>query len=207
MFPFFSFAQKQFQTVFGGNNEEQSRSVIQTENNDYLVLGMTTSFGSGDKDISITRIDTNGIIIWSKVLGTSIRDAAYDLKINPTGGYMIAAWVLNDPPTYDDWYIIKIDDNGNILSETFFGGYHDDEIMDMELTINGEYMLVGGTWSFANYLVDICIARMDQNLNLLWTKTFGAGLREYSRAVTRCSDGGFIIIGGQRDYNDQNNRI
>jgi len=207
LFPQILFAQKQFQTVFGGNNEEQSRKVLQTENNDYLVLGMTTSYGSGDKDISITRIDTNGIIIWTKILGTSIRDAPYDLKTNPTGGYMIAAWVLNDPPSYDDWYIIKIDENGNILSETFFGGNHDDEIMDMELTLNGEYLLAGSTWSFANSLVDICIARMDQNLNLLWIKTFGTGIREYSRSVKRCNDGSFIIIGGQKDYNDQNNRI
>ena len=120
---------------------------------------------------------------------------------------MIGCIVLNSPPTYDDWYMLKIDDEGNILSETFFGGYHDEEIMDMELTLNDEYILAGNTWSFANSLVDICIARMDQNLNFSWTKTFGTSIREYSRAVTRCSDGHFIIIGGQRDYNDQNNRI
>ena len=112
-------AQELFQTVFGGNNEEQSRSVIQTANNEYLVLGMTSSFGSGNKDICITRIDTNGSIIWSKVLGTSIRDAAYNIMINPSGGYMIAAWILNSAPSYDDWYIIKIDENGDILSENF----------------------------------------------------------------------------------------
>ena len=79
--------------------------------------------------------------------------------------------------------------------------------MDMELTLNDEYMLAGITWSFAGSLVDICIARMDQNLKFFWTKTFGEGLREYSRSIKRCSDGHFIIIGGQKDYNDQNNRI
>ena len=84
------FAQKQFEVVYGGNMVEQSRKVIQAENNDYIILGMTKSYGSGDNDLSITRIDTNGDIIWTKIIGTPDRDGAYDIKINPTGGYMIA---------------------------------------------------------------------------------------------------------------------
>lgn len=43
--------------------DDESRSMIKTHNNNFLITGFTTSFGNGDKDILLMKLDCNGNVL------------------------------------------------------------------------------------------------------------------------------------------------
>jgi len=56
--------------TFGGTGDEIGTSTTQT-NDGYIVTGYTNSYGAGNYDAWLIKIDPNGNEIWSKTFGGS----------------------------------------------------------------------------------------------------------------------------------------
>ncbi len=56
---------------YGGDVAEGVDSIIQTTDEGYIVAGFTSSFGSGDSDFWIVKLDVSGNIQWQKSLNFS----------------------------------------------------------------------------------------------------------------------------------------
>ncbi|MDT8394160.1 MAG: gliding motility-associated C-terminal domain-containing protein [Bacteroidales bacterium] len=188
------FAQDEYHLVIGGEYDDNCRSALPTPDNGLMIMGSTSSYGSGDQDILISRIDSLGYIIWNKIIGTVDRDLGYFLKPDHNGGYIAICWVNVTPPSYDDWYIIKFDLDGNITQEKFFGGGSDDEVHSFCLTDDGGYVFAGNTRSFGIIESDMFIVKTDSALTVEWSKAFDAGAREHSRGVKQTASGNYIIL-------------
>lgn len=190
-------SQTELQFSFGGPQDDFGRMTLQTDDNGFLILGTTFSYGQGHQDILLTRTDSLGNILWSKTFGTTDRDVGYTMKKDHGGGYILIGWVRTTLPSDDDWYILKIDDNGNVLQEKFIGGVPDDEIMNFELTSDGGYLFSGSSRSFSLDGVDIWIVKTDVNLNVQWNRTYTTGISEHSRCILETSDNHFIYLGNR----------
>jgi hypothetical protein len=87
---------------YGGPSNEDFRSVVQTSDGGYLLLGSTRSYGAGDEDLWLVRVDSDGDSLWSRTYGTSWREKGYTLIQTTSGGYATAgitgqtsdAWLL-----------------------------------------------------------------------------------------------------------------
>ena len=60
-----------WQKTYGGTNDEQSTSIQQTNDGGYIVAGETQSYGSGNKDMWVLKLDSNGNINNADFIGTS----------------------------------------------------------------------------------------------------------------------------------------
>ena len=60
-------------------------------------------------------------------------------------------------------------------------------------TSDGGYIFVGGTGVGGNE--DVWLGKYNALGDTIWTKTYGAGLREWAASVRQTSDGGYIITG------------
>jgi hypothetical protein len=82
-----------------------------------------------------------------KYYGTDGDETGVDLVVLPDGSMVLFG--TNRPTVTTlktQWYVVKVDAKGTIISEAFFGGLNDEEARDIELLSNGNLVLVGNTY-------------------------------------------------------------
>jgi len=83
---------KQWEKTFGGSGSDVGMSVWQTNDDGYIVLGMTDSFGAGGYDILLLRIDSNGYELWDMTYGGNKDDIIFfgpnSVQQTKDGGYI-----------------------------------------------------------------------------------------------------------------------
>lgn len=211
----------------GYNGSDNGYSVIQTIDNGYLLLGVldvTASDGEGNNRISSYRhaggdywavkLDSNGILEWSRYFGGNFTDTSYAACQTQGGDYIIIGSsdsndidISNNKGTYDFW-IIKISSEGNLIWEKSYGGSEIDEALDITPTTDGNFIVCGNTRSnnidvsSNNGAADIWILKITPNGEILWEKTYGGNSFEAAKSVHQTTDNGFVIAGNSRSDNN-----
>jgi Immunoglobulin domain len=216
---------KLWEKSYGGSGGEVLRSAAQTADGGYILGGDSTSGVSGNKtspsfgewDFWVIKADANGEIVWQKPFGGL--DAEYLWKVLPTaGGFMVAGssqsytsgnkssnicYAPNSGFAPDYW-VLKLDDNGNKVWENVFGGTEGDSLFDLQEAPDG-YVVTGLSASGASctktsprlgdygYL-DAWVLKLDRNGNKVWEAAFGAKDSDYLQVVQRTQNG--YILGG-----------
>src|SRR5690606_22836647 len=54
--------------------EEAGYSIVNTPDNNVVVVGSTSSYGNGNKDVLLAKFDTNGEFVWAKAFGGSANE-------------------------------------------------------------------------------------------------------------------------------------
>lgn len=99
-------------STYGGNNDERSGRLIQTNDNQMLVIGGTKSFGFGQEDIFLLKIDQLGDTIFTKVYGGSSDENGKYIS-NHSNGYYLLGETRSFSVGEKDMCVIYIDNNGN----------------------------------------------------------------------------------------------
>jgi hypothetical protein len=168
-----------WQKTFGGNSDDEALSIQQTKDGGYIVVGYTSSFGVGNWDIYVIKLDAKGDNVWEKTYGGSGYDIAYSIQQTTDGGYIIAG---KTGDLYSgDVYIIKLDKDGNKMWEKTLGGSGDDGAYSIQQTTDGGYIVAGYTSSFVagvagGWYRDVYVIKLDENGNEVWEKTFGGSI-------------------------------
>ncbi|MGC8931577.1 MAG: hypothetical protein ACP5K6_08610, partial [Dictyoglomus sp.] len=92
---------------------DEAYSIQQTTDGGYIVAGYTESFGAGNGDFYIIKLDSNGDKVWEKTYGGSSYDRAYSIQQTTDGGYIVAGGTSSFGAGSADFYIIKTDSEGN----------------------------------------------------------------------------------------------
>lgn len=140
--------------TIAGQGSSYGSCVLQTRDSGYIISGATDSIGN--KGGYLIKTDRDGNVKWQKTYGRTKHDYfSWVLKTND-GGYMVAGGKGISafyPPNYvaGDAYMAKIDSEGNVLWDKYYGGTKKDGGGCLLKTNDGGYLLSGTTWSFGNY--------------------------------------------------------
>jgi hypothetical protein len=104
----------EWQKTYGGSGFDLAHSIQQTQDGGYVVAGWTGSFGAGDKDAWVLKLDANGEIEWQKTYGGSGFDLAHSIQQTQDGGYVVAGWTETFGAGNMDVWVLKLDANGNM---------------------------------------------------------------------------------------------
>ncbi|MFO7523978.1 MAG: T9SS type A sorting domain-containing protein [Ignavibacteriaceae bacterium] len=182
--------------TFGGSNDDEGYSVLQTADNGYLVAGATSSSGAGGRDVILVKTDSDGNLVWQKTLGGLSSDGAWYINYASDGGYIITGWTFSHGPGFlGNAWLLKVDSLGNEQWNSAFGGTDADRGYSVQQSSDGGYILTGYTSSFGAGLTDMLLIKTDDAGNQIWMKTFGGTGRDYGYSVQQTMDGGFIIAG------------
>jgi hypothetical protein len=66
---FFAQAPSRFYTKFGGNGIDIGYSGKPTLDKQYIVVGSTSSYGAGNTDVYLVKVDSMGFPIWEMFFG------------------------------------------------------------------------------------------------------------------------------------------
>jgi uncharacterized delta-60 repeat protein len=185
--------------AIGGINSDEAFSIQQTSDGGYIVAGRTNSFGAGNFDFLIIKLDSSGNIQWSRAIGGINGDSAGSIQQTSDGGYIVAGWT-NSFGTGGDALIIKLDSSANIQWSRAIGGTNNDGANSIKQTSDGGYIVAGYTHSFGAGNSDALIIKLDSSGNIQWSRAIGGINDEQAFSIQQTSDGGYIVAGWTNSF-------
>ena len=144
-----------WQKSYGGSSNDYAFSIKQTAEGGYIVAGTTFSFGAGNYDIWVLRLDAVGNVTWEKTFGgsesdwgKSIRQTDDDADGNADDGFIVAGYTVSFGAGSADIWVLKLNTNGDIAWQNTYGGTGDDYSDSIFQTADGGYIIAGTTNSF-----------------------------------------------------------
>ncbi|MFC2167706.1 CFI-box-CTERM domain-containing protein [Acidobacteriota bacterium] len=106
----------EWQKTYGGSLSEVAYSIQQTFDGGYVVAGTTMSFGAGNVDLWILKLDILGILEWQKTYGGSKEEEVKSIQQTIDGGYIVGGSTYSYGMGERDFLILKLFPNGDINS-------------------------------------------------------------------------------------------
>jgi len=198
---------------YGGTGADFAYSVTETTDGGFALAGSSfsvdtdVSSNNGLYDYWIVKTDANGNIEWESNLGGEAEERAYHIAPASDGGYIIGGYTFsvgidvgnNNGGT--DYWIVKIDANGNFQWENTFGGAATETAFGLQEAFDGGYILAGYALSSDgdvsdNYgNEDYWLVKLSVDGFLEWEKNFGGTDRDRAYALRQANDGGYIMVG------------
>jgi hypothetical protein len=103
-----------WQKTYGGDGEDYPVSIQQTSDQGFVIGGWTTSYSSEGRDCWVIKLDNTGTISWDKRYGGTLLDEAHFIQQTIDGGYIVTGDTVSVGAGSTDYWVLKIDDNGEI---------------------------------------------------------------------------------------------
>jgi len=185
----------QWTKTIGGTNDDAGDWIIQTKDGGYAIAGSTFSYGAGDEDVYVIRLDALGNLKWTRTIGTNNGDWANSIAQTKDGGFAITG-VTDSGTNGADVYVIKLDSLGNLKWNRAIGGPKDDEGFSIIQANDGGYAITGFTNSYGTGGGNVYVIRLDSMGNLKWTKVIGGSIVTNSGySIIQTKDMGYAIAG------------
>ncbi len=180
---------------FGGDSIDMSYSVQQTLDGGYVVTGRTKSFGAGNDDVWLIKIDSSGDTIWTKTYGGIDSDGGRSVMQTIDGGYMIGGNTESYGAGSNDVWLIKTNSLGDTTWTKTYGGIDHDIGYSVQQTTDSGYIIAGETRSYGAGKGDARLVKVNSSGDTAWTKTYGGAEEDLFMSVQQTSEGGYIATG------------
>lgn len=218
-----------WQRTIGGSGQEKLLSIAQTIDGGYILGGTSSSnktepdekgvedkYGKsensrGNLDFWVVKLDRKGEIKWQKTLGGKYVDELKSIEQTKDKGYILGGF-SNSPISGDktqdnfglnDYWIIKLDEDGNELWQRTLGGDQDDNLFALSQTIDGGFIVGGNSNSGATNTksitnkngTDFWVLKLDKIGAIEWQETYNYGKIDILSSIIENTDGTFLIGG------------
>jgi len=167
-----AFGDLEWTKTYGGNQYDSGTGLVQTETDEYLLYGYSTSFSTGACEIWVLKLDSNGAITWERTYGET--DVGEDAGYFPSSirrvadGYIVAGqklYMRGDLLGTHDGLIVKLDNSGDVEWTKLYGLEKSDWLSSIKALDDGGYIAAGWTDSFVPGFGngDGWILKMNQN--------------------------------------------
>ncbi|MDO8123882.1 MAG: cadherin repeat domain-containing protein [Candidatus Hermodarchaeota archaeon] len=181
--------------TFGGPNDDMGYAVIEVSGGGFAIAGHTWSFGAGVNNGWLIRLDANGNQLWNRTYGGYDWESCFKVIEVSGGGFALAGYSTSYDAGSNDFWLLRVDANGNHLWNHTYGGALPDGAMSVLEVSSGGFILCGNTASFGVGDADVWVVRTDADGNHLWNQTYGSINYDMAYSVIEVSDGGFALAG------------
>jgi len=186
--------------TYGGSGYDEVRSIQQTSDGGYIVAGTTNSFGAGDYDFWILKLNADGSVAWQKTYGGSGFDYTYSIQQTSDGGYIVAGGTESSGAGIEDFWILKLNADGSVDWQKTYGNWDLDEASSIQQTSDGGYIVAGDTFSSGAGAADLWIMKLNSDGSVAWQKTYGGSETDSPSSIQQTSDGGYIVAGSTDSF-------
>ena len=179
---------------YGGSSDDFGAAIQSTNDGNFILAGYTYSFGSGQCDGYLIKIDQQGDTIWTGVHGGTSYDSYRFVRPASDNGY-IAVGTTQSFGNAEQAYAVKTNELGGLQWSVAVGGGINEAFEGVCENENHEYVLSGTTNSFGNGQHDFLIARIGSAGNILGTNTYGGPGEDFGATIEKTGDGGYVATG------------
>lgn len=205
--------------AYGGSGEDELQAVLNTPDGGFLLAGSSSSAVSGEKtepskggiDYWLVKTDASGQLLWEHTYGGNADDRLQAIAPIAGGGYLLSGYsasgISGDKSEASrggtDFWLIRIDAEGNKLWDKTYGGNEDEQLWALTAAEDGSF-LVGGTslsgatgnkTEASRGEQDFWLLRIDGAGQPLWDKTLGGAGYDALQAIALAANGD-IMVGG-----------
>ena len=226
----------QWQRPLGGSSADVAKSIEQTGDGGYIIAGGSYSINGdvtgnrGGSDYWIVKLNSTGNIEWQKSMGGTENDEAQSIRQTNDGGYIVAGWSYSDnrdvtghhpgprikgkPQVNADYWVVKLNNIGNILWQRSLGGSYDDRAYSIRQTNDGGFIVAGysnsnngdvtghhGFTGLSEDNSDYWLVKLSNTGNIQFQKSLGGDRKDAAYCVEETIDGGFIVAGESKSNN------
>ena len=197
------------------DNWAGAHDLVQTQDGGYIVVGNTSETGGkGDSDAYFVKFDRNGEKEFQNKMGGNKEELYDKICANGDGTYTLVGSTMSSDfeglssKGSKDAILVKINDRGDVLMKSIFGGSGEDLFRSVIPAKEGGYYICGYTESNngdltgvkSNTARDALVIKMRENGSIEWMRTFGGSGSEWLLAQYETEDG--VILSGFGTSND-----
>jgi uncharacterized delta-60 repeat protein/uncharacterized repeat protein (TIGR02543 family) len=189
-----------WQKTYGGNNTDQAYAIQQTSDSGYIVVGRTWSFGAGNSDLWVLKLNDDGTVAWQKTYGGVNHECAFAIQQTTDGGYIVTGGTSSSGAGSDDLWVLKLNADGTVAWQKTYGGNSNDYGRSIQETPDGTYVVAGLTYSFGEGDDDLWVLKLNADGTVAWQKIYGGSNDDFGFSIQQTSDGGYTVASGSGSF-------
>ncbi|HUO87919.1 MAG TPA: hypothetical protein VMU08_01995 [Rhizomicrobium sp.] len=198
-----------------GTTTAQS-TVVDASGNIYVLGNATGDFGNqlnqGQQDAYLTKYDSAGNVLWTRMLGSTGTATGATLALDPTGGVVIAGSTtgdLTDTAVADgnaDTYVAKYDAGGNQTWVRQIQTLNANQAASVSVDSSGNVYVGGqvtgviGSGQTKVGGADAYVAKLDKKGTVVYEQQFGTAANDTVAATATAADGSLYVASVQNGH-------
>ena len=199
-----------------GTTTAQS-TVVDGTGNVYVVGSATGNYGNqlnqGSQDSTLTKYDSAGNVLWTRMLGSTGTANGYTLALDPTGGVVVAGSTTSQLVTTSvsngntDTFVSKYDVNGNQTWVKQLQTLSQNQAATVTVDATGNVFVggqvSGGVIGSGQTKVggqDAYVAKLDKKGNVVYEQQFGTTGSDAVAATATAADGSLYVASTQNGH-------
>lgn len=206
---------------FTAPNNDLAISMIQTSDGGFALLAKSNSksgdvkYNYGGYDVVVIKLGPLGDVRWTKNYGGSGEDVGNNIKELADGNLMIVGSTnsldkdikVEENFGHKDFWLLKIDEKGNVIKSTIFGDKMEDFGNDFVEERDGTFVITGYSFSkdderFNAGGADICLLRVNMEGDVFWFKNFGGRSSDKGTSLQKLTNGNYLVMGSTTSVNE-----
>jgi hypothetical protein len=174
---------------------QKTNSLTRTTDGNFILAGETGLSGTSGSRVLILKLDSEGTVIWQKIFGSNADCKFKSVLGSKTEGFYILGTKQQGSSKAQIW-IIKIDDNGNLLWETTTGGSENESMTDIAETSDNGVIICGYKEIKGDHDTDAWLIKFNKKGALESQFLFGSRyINDEFKSIVPDNTNGFIIAG------------
>jgi hypothetical protein len=191
----------QWQQSLGGEREEHLYDAISTYDYGILLAGSSVSEASGNKkdgnvadlDYWLWKMTEDGKLEWQKTFGGAEDERLTAIAQSQDGGYWVAGTSSSTGLGNEDVWVLRLDNNGELLWDKALGGLRKDECRAMIIGDSGVFI---AAFSNSQKLYgQAYVAHLNDAGDLVWDFSFGNDLQTFPAGIVQAQAGNMVVAG------------
>ncbi|HSE41579.1 MAG TPA: hypothetical protein VLH08_12530 [Acidobacteriota bacterium] len=173
-----------------GSGSDAAQAVASTSDGGAVVVGSTSSFGAGNTDAFILKLQASGSIAWKKYFGTSGNEHFVRVVQTPDKGFFALGDADHDP-NLNDIVIVKFNPSGRPVWRKVISAGTFDHASDLRLTSdNGVIVTIGADLENG---VRAVLVKLSASGSVQWSRIYGSSGNHIGISAFQAADGGYYF--------------
>lgn len=132
---------------YGGDAWDFFYQAVALNDGGFALFGQTYSYGAGEGDYYLVRIDAAGDTIWTRTYGGELDEEGKSISLADDGGFFLGGNTKSFGGGSSNMLVVRTDALGDTLWTDVHGGIEDDFCNAIAATADGGYVIGGGTYN------------------------------------------------------------
>lgn len=188
-----------WETRFRGMADDIGYSIMETSGGEYCLIGTSSSYGTGSRDMLAAWLSSNGEVIKQRVFGAEANDGGADLVEMTNGEIMLYGYTNNNGAVNQDYYLIKLNQKGDSIWSKRYGGDGYQESQAMIKLPSGNMLLCGHT-ADSDPLHNMWGMEINPKGDVVWEKQYGGSAHDGGQEVLMTKNGNYVFVARSDSY-------